>query len=198
MTDYVRIISMNLILGSQSIYRQKRLLEAGYGFVTMSADIDEKSIRSANYKELPLLIARAKTEALLPKIKEDSILITSDIIVVCNGEIREKPDSIEQAYRFLKSYSLYPAQTYDAIVVVNAKTHKRAEGVDEATVYFKKIPDEVIHTLIEKEMTMRVAGGFTIDDPLLRQYVEHIEGAEDSVLGLPLKMVEKFMEEVSL
>jgi predicted house-cleaning NTP pyrophosphatase (Maf/HAM1 superfamily) len=56
---------------------------------------------------------------------------------------------------------------------------------------------DVIHELIEKEATMRVAGGFTIDDPLLRKYVDHIEGDEDSVLGLPLKLTEDLIQQVA-
>ncbi len=188
---------MNLILGSASVYRKQRLREAGYSFTTMIADIDEKSIRTNDFKKLPLLLAHAKADALLPKITVPSILITTDIIVVCNGELREKPDSVEQAYRFLKSYSLYPAETYDAVVVTNTKTQKRTEGLDIAMVHFKEIPDEVIHELIEKEATMRVAGGFTIDDPLLKKYVDFIEGEEDSVLGLPLKLTEQLIQQVS-
>lgn len=187
---------MNLILGSASVYRKKRLEEAGYSFSTMTADIDEKAIRTNDFKKLPLLLAHAKADALLPRISEPSILITSDIIVVCNGELREKPDSIEQAYRFLKSYSLYPAETYDAVVVTNTETLKRAEGLDIAMVHFKEIPDDVIHELIEKEATMRVAGGFTIDDQLLQKYVDHIEGEVDSVLGLPLQLTQNLIKKV--
>lgn len=188
---------MNLILGSQSKYRQMLLRQAGHEFIVMTPDIDEKAIRSSDYKTLPLLIARAKAEALLPKIKEPSILITSDLVVVCNGELREKPDSIEQAYRFLKSYSQYPAQTYNAIVVTNTQTNKSVEAVDIATVFFKDIPNDVIHSLIEREAIMNAAGGFTIEDPLLSPYVDRVEGAEDSVLGLPIKLTEELIQQVS-
>ena len=40
------------------------------------------------------MIANAKADALLSKVTEPSILITSDQVIVCNGVIREKPESI--------------------------------------------------------------------------------------------------------
>ena len=88
---------MNIILGSKSSGRKYVLQQAGYVFDIMISDIDEKAIRSDNYEELPLLIARAKAKALLKKIIEPSILITGDGIVMCNGQMREKPESEEQA-----------------------------------------------------------------------------------------------------
>ena len=50
--------------------------------------------RDPNPKQLTLKIARAKAEALLEKVKQPAILITSDQVIVCAGEIREKPESI--------------------------------------------------------------------------------------------------------
>lgn len=189
---------MKIIIGSKSIYRQKILRDAGYTFEIMPANIDEKAIRSKDYTLLPLLIARAKAEALIPKIHEPAFLITSDLVVICNGELREKPESIEHAYRYLKSYAQYPAQTYNAVVVTNTQTQVKAEGVDEATVFFKDIPNDVIHELIKKEIIMNAAGGFTIEDPLLSPYVDRVEGAEDSVLGLPMKLTEDLIKKVTM
>ena len=96
---------MKLILGSQSKGRAQVLRDAGFEFRVMHADIDEKAIRSENFEELPLLIARAKAAGLLPRISEPAYLITADLVIVCNGELREKPISYEEAERFLKSYS---------------------------------------------------------------------------------------------
>ena len=80
---------MKIILGSQSAGRKKVLEGMGYEFETMSADIDERAIRLEDPVKLTLALAVAKSEALLPKIKNDEgvILITSDQVVVCNGKI---------------------------------------------------------------------------------------------------------------
>lgn len=187
---------MKIILGSKSFGRQKVLKDAGFEFEVMIADIDEKAIRSDDYQLLPLLIARAKTEKLLTKISDDAILITSDQVVVCNGELREKPESKEIAWHYLESYSIFPAQTNTAVVVTNTKTGKKREEVDIARVYFKKIPPSIIDLLIQEGKILNTAGGFLVEHPLLQPYIEKIEGDIKSITGLPLKLTQKLIQEV--
>lgn len=188
---------MKLILGSKSFGRKYVLEKAGYEFDVMSADIDEKAIRSDDYEELPMLLARAKAKALLSKIKKTSILITSDQVVVCNGELREKPEVESIARRYLKSYTKYPAQTNTAVVVTNTETGKQAEGLDIAKVFFKPIPASIVDALIKEGKVLQTAGGFMVEETMLEPYIDHIEGETSSVTGLPLTLTRKLIEEVS-
>src|SRR3989344_872465 len=96
---------MKIILGSSSKYRKELLENAGYQLQVMVPDIDEKAIRTDDFNQLPLLVARAKLDALIPKIAEPSIAITADVIVVCAGSVYEKPKDEQEARFFLKSYS---------------------------------------------------------------------------------------------
>jgi hypothetical protein len=101
--------NITLILGSSSIDRKKILDIQGWEFIQMSPNINEKSIRTDNFIELPLAIAKAKSAKLIDQIKYDnkikeSIIITLDSVVVFDGMIREKPISDNEASVFLKSY----------------------------------------------------------------------------------------------
>ncbi len=187
---------MKIILGSQSFGRKKVLEDAGYTFDVLIADIDEKAIRSDDFEQLPLLIARAKADALIPKIHEPALLITSDQVVLYNGELREKPESTQQAIQYLESYYQYPAQTHTAIVVTNTVTGKQAEAVDTALAYFKKIPSSVIDTVVQEGLVMHTAGGFIVEHPLLQPYIDYIEGDINSITGLPLQLTEELLKEV--
>jgi len=80
---------MKLILGSQSENRKTVLERAGYTFDVLVSGIDEKAIRHNDFYELPLLLAKAKAEALLPRIKEPAFLITADQIIVERRSARE-------------------------------------------------------------------------------------------------------------
>ncbi len=170
--------------------------ELGHDFEVMAADIDEKKIRSNDIYELPILVARAKAEAILPLIKEPSILITLDEIVVFKGKILEKPENKAEAKEVLKSYANEYYETITGAYVMNTKSNKVAEGVDVAKVFFKEIPENVINELIEKGNIMNCAGSTEIEDPLLRKYVDRIEGTAESVAGLPKELVEKLIKEV--
>lgn len=188
---------MKIILGSASKGRSQVLQKMGYEFEVMAADIDEKAIgsRTDDPKQLTLMLAHAKTQALLPRIKEDALLITSDQVVVWKGDVREKPASKEQARDYLRSYGDAPAETVTAVAVCNTKTKKCAEGVDVAHVYFSPIPEAVIERYIKEGDPLSHAGGFSITDPILKDYVEHVEGERESVIGLPRELTERLLKE---
>lgn len=188
---------MKIILGSQSIFRRAILSKAGYDFEVMSADVDEKSIRSDNFQLLPLLIAKSKAETLLKKIPSPSILITADQVAVCDGALREKPTTKEQARAYLESYGQHPVQTITAVVVTSTQTKQQTAEIDIAAVHFKPIPSAIINQLISQGNIFHAAGGFIIEDPLLKPFIDHVDGTIDSVSGLPLNLTKRLISEVS-
>lgn len=188
---------LKIILGSASLNRRQVFAEMCEDFEVMSADIDEKAIRFDDPSDLVLALAEAKAEALLGRMdKRADILITADQVVVCNGEIREKPENEKVAREYLESYGKYPAETYSAVMVTNIATGKKAKSLDIAKVYFNPIPQGVIDEVVRKGDVFRVAGGFTIEDDLFGPYVKRVEGASDSILGLPKELVLKLAKEV--
>ena len=108
---------MTLILGTSSQFRRKFFQENFTEFLTsdekieqfISPNIDEKAIRDSDSEKLCQKIATAKCDAILKeyqeKLPQNSIILTFDQVVVCNGELREKPVDESEARKFLKSYS---------------------------------------------------------------------------------------------
>ncbi|XP_008790383.1 7-methyl-GTP pyrophosphatase-like isoform X1 [Phoenix dactylifera] len=199
--------SFKIILGSSSVARRHILAEMGYEFEVMTADIDEKSIRREKPEELVMVLAEAKADAIISRIKitdyseKDAVptlLLTSDIVVVHEGIIREKPTSKEEARQFLKGYSGDHVSTVGSVVITNLKTGRRYEGLDKAEVYFHDIPDEIIEGLIDEGVVFRVAGGLLLEHPLTLPFVEAVVGATDSVMGLPKALTEKLIREALL
>jgi septum formation protein len=165
----------------------------GYAFAVMPAHIDERAIRSEDPGALTLALAHAKADALLPQIHEPALLITSDQVVVWQGKIREKPAHAEEARAFLRGYADGPAETVTAVVVTNTATGVRQQGVDVATVWFRRIPEEVIAQAIAQEEVFAHAGGFSITDPLLEAYIERVDGTTESVIGLPTALTRRLI-----
>ena len=189
---------MKIILGSQSENRKQVLTEAGYKFEVMISDIDEKAIRHENLYELPLRLAKAKAEALLPKIKEPAFLITADQVIVWNGELREKPRDFAEARHYLETFSgsEFPAECVNGIMVTNTQTGKSRIEREVSKIFFSKIPQEVIEEFLEQGIMYKYAGGFTPQSPLIMPYLR-IEGTFESVLGLPMDIVARCMKELT-
>ncbi len=187
------ISPMKIILGSQSKWRQQSLRGWGYAFEAMSPDIDEKQIRHDDPQQLTLALARAKADALIPRISEPALLVTSDQVVVCNNRILEKPESPEELRAFLLGYAQDPAISVGSVVVTNTHTKQRWEGSEIAKVYFKPIPENVIDELLTHTELLQMSGGFDIEDPVMKDYIERIEGERESVIGLPRNLTESLI-----
>ena len=187
---------MKLILGSASEPRQQILREMGYDFVVMKPQIDEKLIREEDPEKLVLKLALAKAQALIPLIKDDAILITSDIVMTSHGKILEKPVSPEEAREFIKGYSGSSADAFASAVVTNTKTGACESGVDRAVVYFNEIPSAVIDKLAQKDYAMYCSGAIRIEDPVWKKYIKKIEGDIKTFMGLPPKLTKELIEKV--
>lgn len=187
---------MKIILGSQSVGRRRMLEEMGLKFEIMAADIDEKAIRQNNPKKLVLSIANAKADFLLAKISEPVILITGDAVVLCNGKVLEKPENEKEAREFLQAYGKYPAQTVTAVLATNTKSGKRAGAVDTAKVYFSSFGEKEINEIIKQGQVFKFAGGFMVEEEPWQKHVLRIEGARDSVIGLPKEITKNLINQV--
>lgn len=172
------------------------LREMGFEFVMMSADIDEKAIRLADPRQLTLALAQAKADVLLKRIKEPAILITSDQVCVWNGTVIEKPESVEEARKFLHGYNQFPVKTVGAVVVVNSQTGQRAEGVSEVLVHFKPMSDGVIEDMVADPRILNWVGGFSVLDCQQRQVLKQVEGPIDAVVGLDKELTRRLIQKV--
>ena len=183
-----------LILGSASPFRKKLLEDAGFVFDVKTADIDEKQIRNDNSKELVLNIASAKMDAILKNnsFEPDTIIVTLDCVGVHNGKLREKPISREEVIAWHKDYHKGETLVYCAIVAHHVGLKKSLSEVDTASIVWRKIPDHVINQIAEDPMTYKAAA---FSDRSFLHYVKKLEGSVDTVIGVPVRILENFLEE---
>lgn len=185
---------MKLILGSSSKYRKGLMEKAGYVFDVLIPEVDEKKFGIKDPYQRSLVLARAKMEILIPKVQEPAIIVTSDVVIACEGQLLEKPESKDEARKFLKKYSEGKVpEAICALIVYNTETKKQYESVGIASVSFKPFPEQMIEDFIKEGDPMERAGGFGVQHPLMRPYVDKIEGDEESIVGLPTKLLKKLL-----
>ncbi|XP_073019833.1 uncharacterized protein [Primulina eburnea] len=193
---------LKIILGSSSVARKQIIAEMGYDFTTMSADIDEKAIREEKPEDLVMVLAEAKADAIMRKLRDvgtsenTTLLIAADTVVVYEGVIREKPSSKEEARQFLNDYSGGHAATVSSVLVTNLSSGFRKGDWDKVEIYFHDIPESAIDKLIEEGIVLNVAGGLIIEHPLILPYVKEVVGETDSVMGLPKALTRRLIDEV--
>ncbi|CAK9094766.1 unnamed protein product [Durusdinium trenchii] len=141
-----------------------------------------------------LAIARAKADALLPKLQKEVLLICMDQVVSCDGGVREKPENEKEAREFLESYRQgSPATFINGMVVHNTATGRRISSLNSSKVQWNEFPDEVIDSLIIKGELFTCSGGVVVEDESLQPYRQRVEGTLDSVQGLPVEPLRQLL-----
>ncbi len=185
-----------LILGSSSPFRKKLLEDARFVFDVKTADIDEKQIRHEDFKELVLRLGVAKLDAILVKNKfpKDTIIITSDLVASHKGKLREKPTSKKEVISWHKEYERGGTTIiYCSIVVHHVGLNKTLKAVDTASIKWGKIPDRVIRQMANDPITYKGAG---FVDRAYLHYAKSTDGAVGTVRGLPIRILEEFLEKL--
>lgn len=190
----------SVILVSKSP-RRNELLKNILDFESTSTDIDERKIEELAYEKykdrdllekLALVCCEISKSKILPlELKEDTLYISSDTIVINDGKILNKPKDYDEALDMLTSYLgkvhkvvtsvCLKSKNYEEIfytfsnVKFSEKTEKNIqllkEYIDEGTVYDK-------------------AGAYGIQDlnPVL---IDYIEGDLNTIIGLPVSEINK-------
>ena len=213
-----------LILGSGSFTRKLILKEMGIGFKVIKRPIDEKSIGDRlqdNPKELVMTLAKAKCDHLVTELRNGGldeelptqqtpenrgwIVLTGDQVVTHDGKILEKPESIDEAKRFVSGYGTSPPSTVGSCVLTHYPSGVQVSGIDVSTIHFRpSIAEKVngkdlIDRLLEEGTDCPIldcAGGLMVEHPLVQEHLESIDGSQDGVMGLSKELVLRLLGEL--
>ena len=195
----------DIVLGTSSSSRQKIISKLGWQVSVIFPDINEKSIRSDDPYKLPLVIAKAKADEVVKKIKsnsdmneKDMIIITADQVVYFNGEVREKPTNEDEAKSFLSSYSNSSVSTISAIVVTHYPSGQQLSEVNESKVYWNEISARVVDKVVSKGAIYQSAGGFQVEDEDLNNLINNIEGSVSCIMGLNVVTLKSLIKSLEL
>ena len=141
-----------------------------------------------------MILSFAKAQAVAAKVSEPSIIIACDQVIICNGEIIEKPESPEEVRRWYKLYPQHPVQYVNGFTVFNTETRTSLTAQEIAITTFAEIPDEFTEEQINKGIIFDCCGG--IGDETEDTYATIIQGSKESLIGLPFAFVMDMVERI--
>lgn len=179
---------MRYILASASPRRKEILENLGLLFEVITSDADETCTLSDPAlltQELSRRKGEAVREALLSKgaLGDDALIIASDTVVCCDGEILGKPRDKADAERMIR--------------MLSGKAHTVTSGVallcggevytDSATtkVFFDELDEAFISEYIASDEPYDKAGAYAIQGKAA-PVISGIEGCYFNVVGLPV------------
>lgn len=185
----------NIILASGSPRRKELMEKAGYQFEVITADVDESFKEGTKPKDVVSMLAEKKANAVLYKTKIDKILIiAADTIVVSESKILGKPTDLEDAIKMLESLSNNTHQVITGVCFIK----------DNKTTIFSSITEVALNKMSLTEIkyycnnfeVLDKAGAYGVQDWVGLNKVKTIKGCYYNVMGLPVSLLYKKLEEI--
>ena len=174
-----------LVLGSTSPFRRTILEKLNLSFQCAKPNIDETALDNETPIALVERLAIEKAKAVAHKYT-DALIIGSDQVAVCDGEILGKPHNFENGFQQLKKFSGKAVVFNTGLCVYNSKTQQTVSLVEPFTVHFKELTDEEITNYLHAEQPYNCAGSFK-SEALGICLFEKLEGDDpNTLIGLPL------------
>ncbi len=177
-----------VILGSGSPRRKELLAMLDIDFEVRSAgDVDESYPADLPAEEVPLYLARKKSNAFLSRLRESELVITADTVVICDSNVLGKPADTDEAFRMLKMLSGRKHTVVTGITVATREIQISDTAITE--VEFAPLSDETIREYIDRYRPLDKAGAYGIQEWIGAVAVKGINGSFYNVMGLPLHLL---------
>ncbi len=182
-----------VVLGSQSPRRKYLLQELGIDFEQRVIETDEQYPESLSPREIAPFLAKLKGDAHAGSISANELIITADTIVVLNGTVLQKPIDREDAFGMLRQLSGQQHHVYTGVCITS--TEKQSVFGQATDVTFHVLTDEEIYDYIDSCEPFDKAGSYGIQEWMGYAGIKSINGDFFSVMGLPLQLLYKKLNE---
>jgi len=184
-----------LILASSSVYRQELLTRLRVPFAALAPQVDE----TARAEETPLAraqrLAQEKAQALA-SLNPDSVVIGSDQVAVCKGQVLDKPRSAGRCREQLQLLSGATATFHTAVAVICQQREILQQFVDTTTVYFRNLSDAEVDRYVDKDRPFDCAGGFRCESLGTALFSRVLSEDPTGLIGLPLIGLSRVLRQV--
>jgi|TARA_B110001450_G_scaffold215305_1_gene208412 septum formation protein len=187
-----------IILASKSEVRKKILENNEIICRAVPSNVDEESVKQSLLKEktTPTIISKNLAELKANKISQkfiNEIVLGADSVIDLGGEIISKPNDRIEALEILKK--------------LNGKTHQLVSSVcisrggsmiwnytDKASLTMKNMNFLELESYLKKisDKALFAYNVYQIEGEG-RNLFSHIEGNEDTIMGLPVKQIKEYL-----
>lgn len=167
--------------------------QMGYNFIVTVSDADETLPDGISPKRGVEILALRKAEAVLPLVNKNDIIVCGDTLVDLDGKALGKPKDEKDALDMLMSMSGKTHCVHTGVAVLcNGEI---LNSSDTTYVTFRKYSESEALEYVKTGEPMDKAGAYGIQG-LGSALVESVSGDMDTVIGLPSKLVHRYIEEM--
>ena len=177
-----------IILGSNSPRRRELLAGLDIDFTVDTGNtFEERPEEGLEAHEVPCRLSAGKSHGFHRPLLEDEVLVTSDTVVIVDGEVLGKPHSRQEAVGMLRKLS---GRAHEVVTAVTIRDCAREETFSVSTqVHFEPLTQDEIDYYIDKYKPFDKAGAYGIQEWIGYVGISSIEGSFYNVMGFPVHRV---------
>jgi MAF protein len=184
----------SIVLASTSPFRKSILEKLNISFECAKPETDESHQLNETPQKLVERLAIDKANAVT-KDFANSLIIGSDQVAVCDGEILGKPHTFDNAVKQLTKFSGKSVTFYTGLCVLNSSDNTVKSLVEPFHVHFNELTQKEITNYINAEQPLNCAGSFKSEGLGICLF-EKLEGDDpNTLIGLPLIKLVKLLKE---
>lgn len=178
-----------IILASASERRRDLLAAAGISFDVDPPRIAETRLADERPESYVERMAREKARVGVER-HPTRIVLAADTVVLIGDTVLGKPIGAQNAVAMLRTLSGRPHVVMTAVAV--AASGLMRSDVARTTVWMRPLHDDEVHRYVATGEPLDKAGAYAIQGGA-RDFVERIDGALDTVIGLPIALVQELL-----
>ena len=194
-------MTTKIILASKSGVRKQILDKYGIACEVFASNIDEEQIKESLLKEKasPKIISKNLAELKANKISEkkpDHLVLGADSVIDLNGQLISKPKNRDEALDILTRLNGQRHQLISS-VCISKNGAMIWNFTDDSNLTMKQLNLNEIKSYLSKikDKELYAYGVYQIEADG-RSLFSKIEGDENTIMGLPIKQIKKYLSEL--
>ena len=153
-------------------------------------DADEKTLSGATATaEYNARLKGERASELFP----DKVVLAFDTVVGIGDKVFRKPKDRNEAISMFRTLC---GATHEVVTGVYLRVKEKIIVKSEKTyITFGAFDKNLVYNYVDSGAPFDKAGGYNIDDPEIKPLVVKVDGDYTNVVGLPVSMTEKLIEE---
>ena len=190
-----------IILASKSEVRKEILDKNNIKCVVEPSNVDEEPVKESLLKEQASseIISKNLAELKANKVsmkKTDEIVLGADSVIDLEGELISKPENREEAMEILRKLN-GKSHFLISSVCISKNGSMIWNYTDKAKLTMKNFSDDELKKYLSKisDETLQAYNVYQIEGEG-RSLFEKIEGAENTIMGLPVKKIKEYISKL--
>jgi septum formation protein len=184
--------TLRLVLASASPYRRNLLARLGMPFEVIAPDCDESRRSGEPPGALVRRLAEDKARSLADACP-DTLIVGSDQVGVCSGEILTKPGTHARAAAQLRALSAQTVHFVTGLCLLNTASGRCQVAVETYAVRFRPLTEPTIERYLQKDRPYDCAGAFKAEGLGIALFESMSGDDPNTLIGLPLIRLVDFL-----